>query len=43
MPDKEYIKAREERAAKDKKISMIIFPIIFLSLVAAIVFIVNKV
>ena len=40
MIDKEYELAKEERDRKDKQASMIIFPILFLTLVGCIAFIV---
>jgi len=43
MRDQEYEREKAERARKDKKRSMIIFPLLFLVLVGGIVFIVYKV
>jgi len=43
MRDEEYEITKAERARKDKKISMIVFPLMFLVLVGGITFIVLKV
>lgn len=39
MRDKEYERAKEERARKDKKISMVVFSLMVLVLVGGITFI----
>jgi len=40
MPDEEYQKAKEERDAKDKKRSMIMFPLLFMVIIGGLVYIV---
>lgn len=40
MPNKEYEKEKEERDRKDKKRTMIIFPILFVTIVSGLVYIV---
>ena len=40
MPNKEYEKEKEERDRKDKKRTMIIFPLLFLTIFSGLVYIV---
>lgn len=40
MPNKEYEKAKEERDRKDKKRTMIMFPLLFLVIFSGLVYIV---
>ena len=40
MPNKEYEKAQEDRDRKDKKRTMIIFPLLFLTILSGLVYIV---
>lgn len=42
MPNQEYEKLKQERDDRDKKRSMIIFPLVILSLIAGIVIILIK-
>lgn len=38
MPSEEYLKAKEERAKKDKKTSIIVFSLVMIALIGGIVF-----